>query len=265
MFYLFSFLFIFGHLFCIEQNLIHFPCETPNCHRVEFLPRPIISAPTYEHLMQCAEDPITFSSLYEVGIKELCYGKILFINGILNELDDAMQHAVLLSEYANDTKIYGVHNQTHSSVSDLSECYVCSHGMPSVPSFMLLKQMNEFHKTRPPGEKMLIVNTSGGAIQLKNALRMASKEVRNRIISLSIAPAAIITDALCFQAYSYASGFDPVVVWAISNDPENGHTIEILEPHPDASDPDHSISSPTFEDPLRDRFKHYLKNYGDKR
>ena len=95
--------------------------QIPNYHEARFLPRPIISAGTYEHAMQCIENPVTLSSLYEVGEDELQCGKILFINGILNQLEDAMQHASLLSEYAHHVKIHGVHNQTHTAFSDLPE------------------------------------------------------------------------------------------------------------------------------------------------
>ena len=128
------------------------------------------------------------------------------------------------------------------------------------PDLLLLENWTEFHKQNVdrPHAKYLQFCHSQGAIQMKNALMHAPKEIRDRVIVVAIAPAAVVSKELCYQSYNYASKKDivpfgelafagalstneystsPVLEMAM----EHHEELIILEPHPDATEMDHNF------------------------
>jgi hypothetical protein len=165
-------------------------------------------------------------------------------------MDGSQASANMLRRYGDGVKIYGIHNSTHWGASDIVECLLTACGIPSYPSLLILEALKEFHHKSPSEAKILLISSSGGAIQVRNALFMASQKVRSRVISLAIAPAAIISKEICYRAHNYASCRDFIPLWAIAKDPLHAGEMIFLKPHPNAPDLDHPISSPTFEEPL---------------
>ncbi len=207
-------------------------------------------------------EPLT-SSLYEVGTKKLTFAEIYFVNGINTSLKDAKQHAQMLSNLGGGVLVRGIHNQTDSAPIDSLECLLASKIMPTNVSFLILREMQRFHKTAPPDAKMFLGSHSGGSIQVRNALMMASPEVRNRVISLAIAPGAIIPNELCYLSFNYATKWDFVVWHAIFNDPFHAHEITFLDSHPSAPKFDHAFNSPTFTKKISNHINQFIDQSGD--
>ena len=117
---------------------------------------------------------------------------------------------------------------------------------------------------------------------MRNALMDAPREIRDRIIVVAIAPAATITDDLCFKAFNYASKNDIVpkgeilygaIVDCLVPLPFRHHmddayerqqeNLVLLDPAPGAGCLDHDFQSPTFEPIIRGHMEDYLKRSGE--
>jgi hypothetical protein len=61
-----------------------------------------------------------------------------------------------------------------------------------------------------PSAKLLQFCHSQGAIHVRNALANAPQAIRDRLIVVAIAPAAIVPDGLCFESHNYATENDIV-------------------------------------------------------
>ena len=123
------------------------------------------------------------------------------------------------------------------------------------------------------------VGQNKGTIHVKNALEGVPQEIRDRIIVVAVAPAAVVPDQLCFKSFNFASEKDvvykleppppPPLVAGIVDDvlvPRFGdrpldHREEliILSAHPDAAGIDHEFQSPTFRKSLEKILAHYEK------
>ena len=205
------------------------------------------------------------------------------INGILNEKLDAVQACSILQSYADDMSIHWTHNQTHGPITDVLEIAGFNYlGYSPNTSKLLIEEWSEFHernKTKPQA-KYLHFCHSQGAIHTKNALANCPAEIRDRVIVVAIAPAAIITNDLCYRSFNYASKKDPIPyaeaahAGAFNTNEfrdsdrykqaiEERAELIILEPHPEASGPDHNFDSKTYEKPIENQIKSYLLRKGD--
>ncbi|HAB98196.1 MAG TPA: hypothetical protein DCE71_00005, partial [Parachlamydiales bacterium] len=125
--------------------------------------------------------------------------------------------------------------------------------------------------------KILQICHSQGAIHVYNALSHSTKEITDRLIVLSIAPAKIITLDLCHQSLKFASKNDLVHLAELlhpsffaSNETGTSERLErilatredliLLDPHPDAKGLDHEFESPTFKPVLEMYLRAYLEN-----
>ena len=126
----------------------------------------------------------------------------------------------------------------------------------------ILNQWNHFIDTHRPEEKFLQFNSSGGGLHVYNALLTSRKSVQQRVISVTLAPAAIIPEELCFKSYNYISRRDFVTHLDVIGKLKYGNQLEILEPHPDANFWDHEFLSPTFAQPIQYHITNYLKDCG---
>ena len=180
-----------------------------------------------------------------------------------------MAKAQHLSQYAGGAKVYGVYNATNwdsiqwvSTAIDVIECGLGHMGMHTPPVQLLKNQWNHFIATHGPEEKFLQFSSSGGGLHVYNALLTSPKSIQQRIISVALAPAAIIPKRLCFESYNYISRRDFVTHLDIIGKLKYGSELQILESHPDANFWDHEFLSPTFAKPIQRHITNYLKDYG---
>lgn len=204
------------------------------------------------------------------------------VNGIATSLKDATAHAKYLAKLANGHSIEWVYNRSHGSVLDLAEVFTLNYaGFSPHTSDLLQETWLEFHNQniKHPEAKYLQFCHSQGAIHVRNALEKLPKEIRNRVIVVAIAPAAIISKELCYEAYNYASKKDVVnygeFFWASAFDSTECGTSKIVErilelrsqlilldPHPDATGLDHDFQSPTFMEVILRHMNNYIKKNG---
>ena len=202
------------------------------------------------------------STPYKIGTKDLANAGIGFINGIDNTPTEAKAHALMISQYANGSKIQGIYNATHALPVDVLEC-VANHCKIATPPVQLLKeQWDHFISTQGPQAKFLQICHSGGAIHVLNALSSSPKDVRNKIIVLAISPGAIVPQRLCYRSFNYASKRDFVPKLDVLGNLLYGSQLISLKPHPDAHHHDHGFDSPTFQDIIQDNLADYLKLFG---
>lgn len=201
---------------------------------------------------------------------------VLGINGINTSLHESIRHAEYLAQFTKGLSITWVHNHSNGALVDLGECISVNFPGASPNTKNLERdQWIAFHEANldNPNAKCLHCCHSQGAIHTKNALQSVSKEIRERVIIVGIAPAAIITDDLCYKSFNYASKLDKVYLAEMMShsvgDLERAkqslealdHLI-LLEPHEGATGLDHDFESPTFVEPLGARLQQYLQSMG---
>ncbi len=216
---------------------------------------------------------------FEVPGKPLARGAIGGINGIGNNFEQAETHGKYLSELSGNHQIDWIHNRTHSVPVDIAESIVLNYNGISAPATELKENWTNFHETHlnDPNAKYLQFCHSQGALHVKNALQDAPQEIRDRIIVVAIAPAAVVPKNLCFDSFNYASKRDPIVYGEAAfhydaDAPYEERMAEpsrqalqeliLLEPHPDAPLFDHSFDSPTFKRTIDQRIEEYIDKYG---
>ena len=216
-----------------------------------------------------ANHGLTRSGFFQAGSFDLPQGGIGWINGINNTSAQTRASAQQLSQYAGGARVYGINNATNwdsiqiaSTAMDILECGLGGRGIHTPPVQLLKNQWNHFIATHKPWEKFLQICHSGGALHVKNALMTSPESVRQRIIVLAIAPAAIVPKKLCFQSYNYISRRDFVTHLDVKGKLKYGNQLQILEPHPDANFWDHELLSPTFKDTIDRHINDYIENYG---
>jgi RHS repeat-associated protein len=216
-----------------------------------------------------ANHDLTRSDSFQIGSFDLPCGAIGFINGISNQQTQSMASAQQLSQYAGGAKVYGIYNATNwdsiqwvSTVIDVLECGLGHMRMHTPPVQLLKNQWDHFIAIHGPDEKFLQISHSGGALQVYNALLTSPKSVQQRIVSLALAPAAIIPKRLCFESYNYISRRDIVTHLDVVGKMKYGNQLQVLEPHPNANFWDHEFLSPTFAQSIQYHITNYLKDYG---
>jgi len=203
------------------------------------------------------------SEPYEVGSWEPKRGGIGFINGIDNFSKDSRKSAKKISSYGRGVKIHSIYNATHTPPVDIVECLLGLCGIPSRPVFLLKKQWQEFIDSHGPDDKYLQISHSGGCIFVEAGLFYSPESVRKRIISLAIAPGAIIPQELCAASFNYASRRDFVPYLDVEGYKKYRNQLIILEPHQDAPLHDHGLDSPTFKSVIQYHIEKYLEKFGD--
>ncbi len=213
-------------------------------------------------------------------------GYIGWINGINNTFEVAKRSGVYLQTLSDGHTISGIYNRTHTVAIDLLESSLLNHnGYSPVTNQLLQNEWTAFHETNRGNSsaKLLQICHSQGALHVKNALENCPPEVRDRVIVIAIAPAAIVPKRLCFKSYNYASEkdiiyqFDPTfkypLVKGVVDDvlvprfgeisPEDLAELVILKPHAEATGLDHSFQSPTYRKVLIEKLEDYLQHAGE--
>ncbi len=208
--------------------------------------------------------------------------QIGFINGMNTSLSESEDHMEHLKQFAGNLRIEGVYNHSNTAPVDIGEIILLNYGgvAPNTGK-LLVENWTRFHEenVHNPEAKYLQFTHSMGNILAKDALQMAPKEIRDRVIVVAIAPAVIIPEGLCHDSFHYASKKDIVhygenahTLWmAAFNEEEeqrmmydqlrdNKERLMILEPRENAEGLDHDFESPTFHELLRKHVKVYLEN-----
>ena len=215
------------------------------------------------------------SLVFEIEGRDLLRGKIGGINGIGNLLSDAFEHADCLSKAADNCKIEWVYNCSHSLPVDITKAVLTNHKGIDASRKLLRENWMRFHEEHlnDPDAKYMQFCHSQGAVAVKWELAALPKEVRERIIVVALAPAAIIPKSLCFESYNYSSKRDPVPYGGFAaelvfspikgcQDLKDFKDLILLDPHPDAPFFDHAFDRPTFKQVITDHLENYIKNYG---
>ncbi len=204
---------------------------------------------------------------------------ILGVNGINTSLQEARLHQVYLqSLVAEDVGIDFIYNHSNSAPVDVLEMLALNYfGFSPNVEHLLKASWEEFHEYNRayPERKILQICHSQGAIHVYNALSHSSKEITDRLIVLSIAPAKIIPCDFCYLSLKFASKNDLVHLVELlhpsffsSNEIGASDRLEntlkmredliLLDPHPEAKGLDHEFESPTFKPILQTYLRAYL-------
>ena len=204
------------------------------------------------------------------------------INGINTSLNNAVDHANYVGQFAQGQSIDWVYNNSHGAVAGLAEVFVNYLGISPNTAQELRDNWVAFHESNRnnPKARYFQICHSQGAIHVKNALSGLPQEIRDRIIVLAIAPAAVVPDELCFASFNYASkrdivpmgelvfaGFfdtdDVVQSQGMKIAQERHQELILLDPHPDATGIDHDFQSPTFLQIIDKHVQDYIAHQGE--
>jgi len=201
------------------------------------------------------------------------------INGIGNSLKDAEENWTHLKSLSGDHQIQWVYNKSHSVPVDVVETAFINFCGFSAPAKFLKENWTKFHEEHldDPGAKYLQFCHSQGVAHVNNAGASCPQEIRDRVIVIAIAPATIIPKGVFFDVRHYASRLDPVphaeVAFLGASDDELirefaqekldylKQSLILLDPHPDASFPDHGWTSPTFREKIQEEVEDFIHTY----
>lgn len=206
---------------------------------------------------------------------------ILGINGISTSLQEALAHQAYLNSLAGETiGIDFIYNHSHSKFIDILETALFNYGgfSPNVEKLLVSAWM-EFHEKNKghPERKILQICHSQAALHVYNALANLPKEITDRLIIVSIAPAKIFPEACCHRLVQYASKRDCIYLAELTHAGffdtnevkvsersqkilEEMENLILLDPHPDAKGLDHGFESPTFKPILEAHLREYLES-----
>ena len=212
---------------------------------------------------------------------------ITHINGIGNKEQDALSSGNYLNTLSpGNLRIDGIYNRTNGIILDVAEALFFNYlGYSPVTKDLLIRKWTEFHEKNKdrPDAKILHFCHSQGAIDTYNAIEELPKEIRDRLIVVSIAPARIIPDEMCFRSHKFASEKDFVHLgdilcscWQSTLQGKSEKDIMekyakaikardelvILKAHEGAKGPDHEFQSPTFTPIIEEILKEYEDHEG---
>ena len=115
---------------------------------------------------------------------------------------------------------------------------------------------------------------------MRNALILAPQEIRDRVIVVAIAPAAVVPKKLCFDSVNYACKTDIVPkaelvvesVLDLLHREGLTHIIEALEkqdqiiwvePHPDSKGMGHGFQDPTYLELIESHLVEHMTSKGE--
>ncbi len=203
-----------------------------------------------------------------------------FVNGMNTSISESISHMEHVRQFVGDLHVEGVYNHSNTPPVDVAEIVLLNYaGIAPNTGKLLVENWTRFHEENihNPGAKYLQFTHSMGNILTKDALQTAPQEIRDRVIVVAIAPAAIIPEGLCHDSFHYASKNDFVhygenahtlVMAAFNGEVEqkimwdqlgkNKNELILLDPHEAATGIDHDFESPTFNKPLKEHVKIYL-------
>ncbi len=188
-----------------------------------------------------------------------------FCNGMYTEEQIAKMQADHIMKLTDEHKLRFTYNATHGPVTDIVECILnlYLHKL-TPPALELMRNWNEFFTKNPEGYYLQYAFSQGG-ILVRNALRHTPEHISNRIMVVAIASAAYIHKDLCLEVRHYVSPGDivPKLDWVGKT--ACADTTFYLNSHENPSLKDHCLMNPIYDDPIRDSFEHFIKNYGEEK
>jgi hypothetical protein len=227
------------------------------------------------------------TSCFRIEGASLPWMKQTFINGMSCSRLDSIEHAKYLQRLSpNNASIDGVYNHSNFVLDPFEAFFLNYLGNSPVTQDLLTQQWTEFHEQNKdrPFAKILHFCHSQGALHTKNALLRLPEEIRQRVIVVAIAPAAVVSSDLCYQASNYASKEDLVpcgellsLFWQACSMGETDREEFLmnmsnmqselirLEPHQGATGNDHDFQSPTFTPVIKKHLDDYKAHGGEYR
>lgn len=184
------------------------------------------------------------------------------INGIENDVYESADFYSYISGMSGGCSSSFVYNASHRAIWDLAECAMNLLGFSTRPEALLHREWNNFFSNCPDDNSILIMTChSQGAILTRNALASYDTELRKRIHVIAIAPGAYIDESTCGSVLHFVSKRDIVPLFDVFGRRRNDHTIQYLEPHPNAPYFDHKAKSPTYKSSIENRIDWIKDNY----
>lgn len=153
------------------------------------------------------------------------YPQVGGINGMNTSLENCLSHISYLNRIAQNPdqnlqyELEWVRDKSHGFFIDLAEIIGMNFlGYSPNTAPELRANWTYFHNANldNPNAKYLQFGHSKGMIDIRNALADCPKEIRDRVIVVGIAPAAILPDDACFDSYHYATINDIVPLGEVS-------------------------------------------------
>lgn len=207
------------------------------------------------------------SKIYDLeGLPELSDMRIMYINGMDNSFSEARKNADDLSKLSGGYNIHAVYNATHGKVIDPYECSQGRNHIATNPVRLLHQAWNDFFNTSSSNARLMMICHSQGAIHVMNALLDYSPALRNRILTVAIAPGGYIYKETCARVVHYRAEWwrDMVPLLDYAGAIREKDTITTLKSHPNAPIHDHTFISPTYERNLRQHIANYIHSGGNK-
>ncbi|MBI3259665.1 MAG: RHS repeat-associated core domain-containing protein [Ignavibacteriae bacterium] len=209
---------------------------------------------------QLSSNPFIRSRVAEVGTKELAGGVIVFVNGMGNTFEEALQHPIRMSEQHGGVKIHFVYDGSHGLAWDISEAILQRLRMPNTTERLLSKTVKSCIKKYGSDTKFLIIGHSKGTLNIKGFLRDAPPSIQEKITVAAFAPATIIPQSLCTHAQHYITTNDFVPTFDILRILLYSDQVTFLKSKPYDSDHGfaHSIYQPKIDETI-DSFSQRLE------
>ncbi|MEI8125347.1 MAG: DUF6531 domain-containing protein, partial [Parachlamydiaceae bacterium] len=196
---------------------------------------------------------------YVVGQFSLPNKRVVYTNGMNTPLEDALEAASKLSEYAGGHHVHLVYNDTYSLFSDVRRWYEsCKNWVKTGVVSQLHSECNDFFATTSPNDTLLLLGFSEGVTNDRNFLDSYDKNLRQRIEVVVYCPSTIIDDSLCKSIVHYCSERDVVHTLVGEGIKRGKENIVFLPRHRKAPYIDHKATSPTFKKVLTEKIQKYL-------
>ena len=192
-------------------------------------------------------------------------GIFLFINGIKNKETDAIESGNFISELAaTDTEVRTEYLTSRGFMYDIVESMLLKLGRDTPNSkelrVILRNTISELDKD---GILHLIVH-SKGALVAKVALAGMSPAERNKVVVMAYGPATIIPRSHALEARNFFSSRDPILLFNpitfLRHKIAGTANIEIIPSKEGLPFMDHSFSSKTYQDQMRNIIPQYVSN-----
>ncbi len=216
---------------------------------------------------------------FPAPLKERSPCEVAGINGMNTTRAQAQNHQEYFNQFLPEKNMDWVYNKTHGPFLDGVEIFTLNYqGISPNTAAALKKNWEAFDQKHQDNSqiKYLQFCHSQGAIHVKNALEQSRPEIRNRIIVVAIAPAAIITDNICYDASNYVNKKDFVhygeILGSLIQDRglpiktlqvlKNRKELIFLDPHPESKGFGHDLQDPTYEERIERHITEYFQQKG---
>ena len=230
-----------------------------------------------------------FSRRFQIDGIEHPICQIGFINGMGASFAEVAEEGGLcsyLQDLSGGIAINGVYNYSNGNIADVFEVLLMQYlGISPKTAPLLLQTWTEFDAAHQGNlkAKYLQICHSMSAIEVRNALESAPQFIRDRVIVLAIAPAAIVPKELCFYSANYASKTDLVPEgevafgWMLNilgglalstillKALDRRKQLILLDPPEGASGFNHDFPNPIFRTVIREFIQDYLARNGEYR